>query len=456
MKKLFYTLGIALLMVGCSKDDFKDWATPQGYDPDPEETEKSVNATVTAGEAIDFATVTTDSVQLFTPSVTTKDTIASQSVSVELFNADSTKTAKIPASVKGVVATADIQKAVENIYGRKPVERVVNATVYFTSTLTNGFTVVTQSPLTIKAKPVAPEIEDAYYLTGSINGWDNSNKTYKLSNGGLDPYDYPTFKMRIPGDVVTENVEFKMTPESGIGGDWSKCLAAGASDGTFSYNNGGGNLSFAFVEGAKFYDLTFDMLDMTWSCKAVSFETYIWQAGNANGWGNPADALYGPNDDGKYTGFMYLDGDFKFRSGEDNWNAPDWGIGSSEGTLAELAGNLNTTAGYYKVDVDLSAMTYSLTPITTIGIIGPAQDGGWNDDTDMTYNTETKAWEATIELKADEIKFRANDGWDINWGGTTESLTQGGANIKIAEAGTYFIQLFAYCDTKAYCVITKK
>jgi hypothetical protein len=74
----------------------------------------------------------------------------------------------------------------------------------------------------------------------------------------------------------------------------------------------------------------------------------------------------------------------------------------------------------------------------------------------MTYNEETGAWEVTIDLNADEMKFRANDGWDINWGGTEEALTQGGPNIKIDEAGSYFVQLFAYCDGKAYFKITKQ
>ena len=107
-------------------------------------------------------------------------------------------------------------------------------------------------------------------------------------------------------------------------------------------------------------------------------------------------------------------------------------------------------------EVNLATMTYTLTPIASIGVIGPAQEGGWDSDTDMTYNKETGAWEITIDLKADEIKFRANDGWDINWGGKTDNLTEGGANIKIAEAGTYFIQLFPLCETKAHCSITKK
>ena len=214
--------------------------------------------------------------------------------------------------------------------------------------------------------------------------------------------------------------------------------------------------SFKVDGSAKFIRVQINMATLTYTITPLNFAEYIWQAGNSNGWGSPAAPLYGPAGDGKYTGFMYLDGEFKFRSGEDNWDAPDWGTGGSDGKLAEQAGNLNAAKGYYKVDVDLGALTYALTPITTIGIVGPAQTGGWGEDTDMAYNPETGAWEATIKLEADELKFRANDGWDINWGGSVDALTQGGANIKIAEAGTYFVQLFAYCDSKAYCKITKK
>ena len=112
--------------------------------------------------------------------------------------------------------------------------------------------------------------------------------------------------------------------------------------------------------------------------------------------------------------------------------------------------------GYYKVDVDLSAKTYTLTPITTIGIIGAATPGGWDADTDLTYNAEERCWEVKgIELKAGECKFRANKGWDINWGGTPDNLTQNGDNISV-EAGTYDIKLYAWANGYAKCEFIKK
>lgn len=313
---------------------------------------------------------------------------------------------------------------------------------------------------TFTIEPV--NISENYYLIGGPGEW-NDSKAQKFSHSDLSVADDPVFTYTFEStgsemwfafgddeaiEAVGENVWNKLFGTTGDSKDLS---------GTFDYRyNLDGDHSFCVDGSAKFYRFTVNMAKFTYEIKPINFAEYIWQAGNGNGWGSPASPLYGPAFDGKYTGYMYLDGEFKFRSGEDNWDAPDWGTGGSEGTLAEQAGNLSAATGYYKVDVDLAAMTYALTPITTIGVIGPGQPGGWESDTDMTFNKETGAWEVTIALAADQIKFRANDGWDINWGGSFDNLVQNGDNLNIAEAGTYFIQLFAYCDTKAHAVITKQ
>ena len=99
--------------------------------------------------------------------------------------------------------------------------------------------------------------------------------------------------------------------------------------------------------------------------------------------------------------------------------------------------------GFYKVEVDLGALSYKLTPIKTIGIIGDATVNGWNGDIAMTYDNATRAWTAQhIVLKAGSIKFRANAAWDISWGGTdlNKLTTQNGANINVT-AGTYTVKL---------------
>ena len=318
---------------------------------------------------------------------------------------------------------------------------------------------------TFKVEPVS--IADAYYLIGGPGEWSaESAMTMQFSHSSADVFADPIFTYVFEGNGGEGDMWFAFGDKDAIdavaAGDWTQLYgttveSTDLSGGIDRRYNLGGDHSFCVDGKAKFFRFQINMAEMTYSITALNFAEYIWQAGNGNGWGSPAAPLYGPAGDGLYTGYMYLDGEFKFRSGEDNWDAPDWGIGAGgEGTLAEQAGNLNAAAGYYMVNVDLGALTYTLTPITTIGIVGPAQSGGWDSDTDMTYNTETGAWEATIELAADELKFRANDGWDINWGGSVDNLTQNGPNLKIAEAGTYFIQLFAFCDSKAYCKIEKK
>lgn len=90
-------------------------------------------------------------------------------------------------------------------------------------------------------------------------------------------------------------------------------------------------------------------------------------------------------------------------------------------------------------------------------MIGDATAGGWNEDTPMTYNATERCWEAKgVTLKKGDLKFRANNGWDINWGGKgLAALTQSGDNLKV-EAGTYDIKLFAWCNGKAYAEMTRK
>ena len=187
-----------------------------------------------------------------------------------------------------------------------------------------------------------------------------------------------------------------------------------------------------------------------------SFVTVI---GDDSGWATVHPLRSAVEDDaftGVYTGFAYLNTEFKFRSHEDSWDAPDWGAGADAGTIEAQAGNITVPApGFYKMVVDMENMTYALTPISTIGVVGPAQEGGWDSDTDMTYNIETGAWEVEMNLAADELKFRANDDWAINWGGDPTDLTQDGPNIAIDAAGKYKIQLFIKYDGAHSVVFTK-
>ena len=192
---------------------------------------------------------------------------------------------------------------------------------------------------------------------------------------------------------------------------------------------------------------------------STDFADYIYAIGADTDWSGVYPLRSGVEsgaNNGVYKGFGYLSGEFKFKPNEGDWTG-DWEC-TGEGQIGQGTDNCPApaTAGYYMIVVNLNEMTYELTPITTIGIVGPAQAGGWDADTDMTFNQEGGYWEASnVALSAGDMKFRANDAWDINWGGALDALVQGGGNIAV-EAGTYDIRLYALCDGKASATLTAK
>ena len=325
-----------------------------------------------------------------------------------------------------------------------------------------------------KIEPV--NIADAYYLIGGPGEWNaTSAMTMQFSHSSKDVFDDPVFTYTFEGNGGTGDMWFAFGDKDAIdavaNNTWNQLFGTtGAStdlSGSFDRRyNLDGDHSFCVDGTAKFYRFSINMADMTYTITPLNFAEYLWEAGVNNNWGSEAQPLYCADGNGTYVGFFYAQdadwsggkGAFKFQKEFNDW-AVNYGFGGGDdnaGTLAEGADNIMVTPGFYRAEVNLAAMTYSLTSISTIGIIGPAQAGGWSEDTDMTYNFETRAWEATIELAADQFKFRANDDWGINWGGSFDNLTQDGSNLNIDEAGTYFIQFFPLCETKSYCVITKK
>ena len=328
-----------------------------------------------------------------------------------------------------------------------------------------------------KIEPV--NIAENYYLIGGPGSW-SSDKSQKFSHSSADVFTDPVFTYVFEGNGGTGDIWFAFGDDEAMDavgeGTWNKLFGTtGAStdlSGSFDRRyNLDGDHSFCVDGKAKFYRFQINMSEMTYTITPLNFQEYIWEAGVNNNWGADAQPLYCGDGNGTYVGFFYAQdadwsggkGAFKFTGAFNDWGQGNYGTGTINadglsGTLIDDGGSGNVLAepGFYRAEVNLADMTYKLTPISGIGIVGPAQAGGWGEDTDLTYNPETRAWEGTIELAADEFKFRANDGWDINWGGTANNLVQDGPNLKIDEAGTYFIQFFPLCPTKAYYTISKE
>lgn len=132
---------------------------------------------------------------------------------------------------------------------------------------------------------------------------------------------------------------------------------------------------------------------------------------------------------------------FKFTDLPD-WSI-NWGDTGADGTLDRDGTDIPAPApGYYKLNADITALTYSVLN-TTWGLIGDATPDGWDADQNMTYDKTMREWSITLDLVAGKIKFRANDDWALNYGDTGGDLKldKDGSDIPIDETGNYTITL---------------
>ncbi len=564
------------MLAGCT-ESYDDWASPNlGGSEDG----KSISLNVSPAAAIDFADIDdleNATVQLFVPEVTASEDNNTHFV-VTLWNEDKTQSREVRTDANGYVSASDLKTAVEELYGKRPVPRVIDMNVIGYVNI-NGQSLKATGSTTSTITPAAPIIYDMYYVVGNVVAYPDDalwNITYTglpLTNGGVDPYENPIFTGRIPVPADGSNVEFKLNPVNGPD-DWSLCLGAGAEEGTFVTNNKGGNMVIPADPQAVAYDLTFNMMDETWSYKPVygiedvyyiigtpqgwnendtSYPVYsgsgapggidpvfqvrlpatgsniefklcpesgigswdsdftasvtgeagklsannaggniviehqldaiaydVWfnlqslewgyraikggdlffEIGNESGWSKShAMALK----DGLYIGYYFLNGEFKFKPNEGDWSGDLEYDGAAENATGKVADNGGSNmpapeTGFYKIVLDTNAMTYTLTQISTVGVIGDATADGWNSDQDMTWNAEYGYWHIeNLQLNDGKIKFRGNDNWngDLDLGGTPNELWIGGADIPV-EAGTYDIKLFPSYSGGSHCIITKK
>ena len=74
------------------------------------------------------------------------------------------------------------------------------------------------------------------------------------------------------------------------------------------------------------------------------------------------------------------------------------------------------------------------------GVVGSATPNGWNGPDIKMWNSTDGNLVAYATLATGEIKFRKNNDWGVNLGGSNGTLSSGGANIAVT-AGTYKITI---------------
>ena len=343
---------------------------------------------------------------------------------------------------------------------------------------------VTLNMLEYTFKVEAVSIADAYYLIGGPGDWNaTSAMTMQFSHSSKDVIEDPvfTYTFESTGSEMWFAFGDKDAIDGVAGGVWNKLYGTKGDSkdlkGSFDRRyNLDGDHSFCVDGTAKFYRFTINMAEMTYEITPLNFQQYIYEAGVNNGWGGTEQPLYCADGNGTYTGFFYAKEDswtdgkgaFKFRGAADNWDNGNYGTGTLNadgltGTLVDdgNSGNIMPQPGFYRADVNLADMTYTLTPINSVYVVGSAVNNDWDNGVQMTYNHEKLCWECDANFtEAGVIKFKGNGTWDTadgNWGGTADNIINGSNdNIPVTVSGDVHIEFYPLCETKAYCTITKK
>lgn len=450
MKKiLFYTLltAVALTTVSCDEDFNEDVAAPQTW---PQEEAITLPGFVaTAAAPVDLASA--DSVTVFaytTPAnLPEGTTIDNFRLEVTPDGVEGVKAITVDASANGKVTAAELQKIIEDNYGKRPVERTLNAKLYANLMKEGQASLLTCDPIAIKATPEAPVISSAYYLVGDMAGWD-AKGMLKFNHSSKDVYEDPVFTLMIT--TAADNQYWKIIPQENVDADaagdengfWQTGVVGVALDGDDSMS--GNLINTAEVKAAKIakagmYSLTLNMMDYTYTFKEIVPEYYI--VGAMQGWNSDAERgktcmLYPQSKMiHSYTTQFKDDANLKLWLGSDfgNWaacyGAADDGSNAVSGTLVNVdagAAVCPEKGAFYTFTADFSSMTYTWTKLenqtpkayTTISLIGAFN--GWDQATnaDLKEVTPHNWVRSAIALTEGQLKFCANDDWADSWGGT--------------------------------------
>ena len=433
-----------MAMVSCT-EDYTDWSKPQ-VNAEPKAVEFG-NGSVTPVDVINLANVTEEKVQVASiVAPTSSDAGYTPTIKINLGN----KTYDIDND--GKMATADLASYISETYGKRPDERDINATL--DAWISNGSTVVkmaTSETFQVKAIPVAPVIDEGYYLVGDmfkteeVEGWSiEAAKAFKHSD--KDVYDDPIFTLTF--ETTKADQYWKIIPKKNIdaGTLWADGVVGPKVDGDDSMT---GLLTNAAPKAGKIaepgkYKLTLNMMDYSYTIEPVNYDPFIYFIGSTDGCGSSDQKLALVDEDkGTYTGYVYIADpngaglQFKFQRVAGSWdnqiNADTFV--SFGGAATNENGNIGVNAGegVYYFDVNLGEGTITATKVESMSMVGDFQNWNIVGPTPMTWNAEEYCFEATNAGVTDGgWKFVVNKGWSINLGGSINNLEQDGANLTVA------------------------
>ncbi|WP_166922777.1 SusE domain-containing protein [Flavobacterium poyangense] len=161
----------------------------------------------------------------------------------------------------------------------------------------------------------------------------------------------------------------------------------------------------------------------------------------------------------KFTGFFKA-GYFKAIKDLGNW-APMYGGANGDLVYRGTTGDPDPASiaiaadGYYTFTMNVKTLKYTLVPYdataaksyATVGVIGDSTAKGWDASTPMIKSSFNEhIWTLGVtSLNDGGMKFRANNNWDVSWGGNT-AFSGGGTGDNIPVAKSKYVIYFNDLD----------
>jgi hypothetical protein len=267
-----------------------------------------------------------------------------------------------------------------------------------------------------------------FWIVGSAtaNGWNNDdNAPYIISTA--------TSNGQAEGYVYLTAGAFKLTTDH----SWDAAHTFG-DNGSGALTNPGSDIN---VTSDGYYLLKASQADMTYSLTKTTWGVIGSFA--ASNWATQLDLTFAATT-GIFYGGVHMEAStaFKFR-GTSDWGL-NYGCTAADGKTLNAGGSdiAVTTAGDYAITLDLSHPNEYTYSANRWGLIGDATAGGWDTSTPMTWDATNKVFTVTTTLVGGKsFKFRANDAWVLNYGGSLSALTEGGGDIAVTADGSYVITL---------------
>lgn len=380
MKKLSLYVSIALagLFMGSCSDDFTNWANPQ---TNPQEDAITIPGfTATAGQAIDFANVETDSVSTFTLSEAALPagfTLEKARLELTPQGVENATKTTVNASPEGKGAVADLASALESAFGKRPTARTFDAHVYVNAVKEGQAVLIDAGNINLVMTPKAPFIDTNYYLVGNMTDWQlDTNLKFAHSDAGV--YEDPIFTIVF---TTTEDDQcWKIIPQGNVdaGNIWAvenapKGVVGIETDGDYAMSgtlltttSKGEKANAGKIAKAGTYQMTINMIDYTYTIIQPRVYEHVGLIGVGNDWENDVD-MTEVTPHNWFIETTIPEGNFKIRANHKWDDSANWGYAegqefSSTGKLitSPVSQGIKVAGGKYRISFNDITLEYSI------------------------------------------------------------------------------------------------